>query len=91
MWEKWLARLAPADTAESVEREHIASVALVDRLKPFGNLSWIDQYASRYGILPQEAEKVRFDNFMPFIYLWKEQQEYQERYQIAAKSLKGDS
>lgn len=74
-----------------MERESIAVAAGVDKLKPLGNLSWIDQYAARYGVLPQDVEKIRFDNFMPFIYLWKEQAEYQERYQLKAKELRGDS
>jgi hypothetical protein len=76
---------------EQMERESIATAAGVDKLKPLANISWIDQYAHRYGMRPEDVEKVRFDNFIPFVYLWKEQGEYQERYQLKSKELRGDS
>lgn len=62
-------------------------MAKVERLEGLFDLSLIDRFAHRYGRLPREILSERTDDVLPFIFLWKEQDEYRERYAIAEKAL----
>ena len=87
-WEFYLQRLEPEKTNTNDERKNIAKAAMVERLNPFGDLSFVDRYAKAYGQLPRVVMKEKFGDVMPFILLWKEQAEYQDRYNEAEKALK---
>jgi hypothetical protein len=67
----------------------IAKLAKVEELNPLYDLSHVDQYARAYGQLPSTVMKIKFDDFIPFFYLWHKQGEYQERYNEQEKFIKG--
>jgi hypothetical protein len=52
----------------------------VGRLSPFADLSLINKFAERFGLDPDEVYNKSFDTVMNLHWLWKEQEEYQERY-----------
>lgn len=57
-------------------------MAQVGKLRKFDDLSLIGQYAQKFGMDPDEVfEKTSFDTLMNFHWMWKESDEYQERYQ----------
>lgn len=62
-------------------------MAKIERLEKLMDLSIIDKYAARYGKFPKEVMAERFDNVLPFLLLWKEQAEYQERHRNAERDL----
>jgi hypothetical protein len=63
-------------------------MAKVSRLEPLFDLAIIDKYGERFGKLPREILQERTDDVLPFLFLWKEQDEYRQRYQRAEKDLK---
>lgn len=57
-------------------------MAEVKRLRQFDDLSLIGRYAERFGLDPDYVfAKTRFDTLMAFTALWKEEEEYRERYE----------
>lgn len=57
-------------------------MAEVARLRTFDDLSLIGKYAERFSLDPDEVFwKTSFDTLMGFLVMWKEGEEYQERYQ----------
>lgn len=63
-------------------------MAKVSRLDPLFDLAIVDKYAERFGKLPREILQERTDDILPFLFLWKEQEEYRQRYAQAEKDLK---
>ena len=63
-------------------------MAKFSKLEPFFDLALIDRYAERYGRLPREILQERTDDVLPFLLLWKEQDEYKQRFQMAEQELK---
>jgi hypothetical protein len=51
----------------------------VARLEPLYSISIVDQYAKAYGVLPRIVQQEPFDEVFPFLFLWKEQDEFRER------------
>jgi hypothetical protein len=68
-------------------KQEVAKQAKVDKLDSLFDLSIIDRFAHRYGKLPREILTERTDDVLPFLFLWKEQEEYRERYASAEKAL----
>jgi hypothetical protein len=62
------------------KRGNIAKLAGVARLSPFADLSLINKFAERFSMDPDAVYNKSFDTVMNFHWLWKEQEEYQERY-----------
>lgn len=63
-------------------KKNVAQLAKINLLAPFDDLSLIDSYAKEFG---QDPDKVYYDTsfgtIMNFHIMWKEQREYNERYQ----------
>ena len=68
-------------------QEEVEKMAKVSRLEPFYGLSLIDKYAHRFGRLPREILQERTDDILPFVVLWKEQDEFLQRRQRAEQEL----
>lgn len=57
-------------------------MAEVRRLRPYDDLSMIGKYAERFGLDPDHVfAHTRFDTLMAFMAMWKEEEEYKERYE----------
>lgn len=50
------------------------------KLSPFADLSLISRFAERFSMDPDKVYLKSFDTVMNMHWLWKEQDEYQERY-----------
>lgn len=50
------------------------------RLSPFADLSLISKFAEKFGLDPDAVYQKSFDTVMNLHCLWKEQQEFEERY-----------
>lgn len=58
-------------------------MAKVHRLNGFDDLSLIDQYAQKFGLDPDWVyNHTPFGTLMNFVVMWKEQAEYNERFQF---------
>ena len=77
-----------SDSPANAERQLYAKEAGVDKLEPWTNLSWIDKYAKAYGILPRLVLSEKMGDVMPFLALWNQQNEYQERYIEVEKAMR---
>lgn len=56
-------------------------MAGVERLNGFDHLSLIGKYAERFGLDPNWVyHNASFNTVMNFLIMWKESDEYQERY-----------
>ena len=63
-------------------KKTIAQMARVQRLAPFQDLDIIDRYASRFGLDPDwVSENTSFGTLTNFLVKWKEQDEFNERFQ----------
>jgi hypothetical protein len=63
-------------------RRSVAALAKVNRLYPFDDLSLIDKYARRFGLDPDWVyHNTAFGTITGFHVMWKEQEEYQERFE----------
>lgn len=63
-------------------------MAEVHKLKKFDDLSIIGDYAERFARNPDQVFwDTSFDTVMHFLWKWKEQNEYQERYQFIYNEL----
>ena len=60
--------------------DQVAKMAKAGRLRGFNDLAYIDKYAARFGIDPDEVIKKSFLTVMNFLWMWKEQEEFQKRY-----------
>jgi hypothetical protein len=50
-------------------------------LTPFDDLSYIDKYAARFGMNPDDVyHDTSFDTVMAFATMWKETEEFNERF-----------
>jgi hypothetical protein len=59
----------------------VAHLAQVRKLRPFEDLDYIDQYASRYGLDPDWVyDHTSFGTIMNFAVKWKEEAEYRDRF-----------
>lgn len=66
-------------------------MAEVWRLKKFDDLSLIGTYAERFGLDPDHVfVNTSFDTLMHFLWKWKEESEYEERYQYIYRELMKD-
>lgn len=63
------------------KRENISKLANVAKLSPFADLSLINKFAKEFGLDPDAVYNKSFDTVMNIHWLWKEQDEFQERYQ----------
>lgn len=69
------------------QRLDTAKAAGVDRLLKFSDLSIIGTFAEKFSQDPDWVyENTSFDTIMNFIYMWKEQADYQERYLAKLKN-----
>lgn len=67
-------------------------MAEVQRLRPYDDLSLIGKYAERFGLDPDYVfVKTRFDTLMAFMAMWKEEEEYKERYEALYIEITKDS
>jgi hypothetical protein len=67
-------------------------MAEVEKLRKFDDLSLIGNYAERFGLDPDEVFiKTSFDTVIKFKWMWKESEEYQERYQYIYGELTKDN
>lgn len=59
----------------------MAKLAKVNRLNGFDDLSLIDRYAQKFGLNPDWVyENTSFGTIINFAIMWKEQDEYHERF-----------
>jgi hypothetical protein len=59
----------------------VAALAKVNRLQGYDDLSLIDRYAQRFGLDPDWVyDNTSFGTIINFAVLWKESDEYQERF-----------
>lgn len=64
------------------DKKEIAIASGVEKLNPFADLSLINSYSQAFGLNPDFVyTDVSFDTVINFSWLWKEQAEYNERYQ----------
>lgn len=64
-------------------RANVARLAKVHTLRPFHDLDFIDQYATRYGLDPDWVyDHTSFGTIMNFAYKWKLENEYRERFEF---------
>lgn len=81
IWKEARERLASDDTLDSSKkRSNIAKIANVARLAPFADLSLINKFAEKFGLDPDQVYLKEFDTVMNMHWLWREQEEFQERY-----------
>lgn len=67
-------------------------MAEVRRLHPFDDLSLIGNYAERFGLDPDYVfANTRFDTLIAFTVMWKEEDEYRERYEYLYTEVNKDS
>jgi hypothetical protein len=67
-------------------------MAEVEKLRKFDDLSLIGNYAERFGLDPDYvAENTSFDTVTKFTWMWKDNAEYQERYQYIYGELTKDN
>jgi hypothetical protein len=63
-------------------KANVANLAKVGRLVKFDDLSLIERYASKFGVDPDWVyDNTSFGTIANFAIMWKEMDEYQERYQ----------
>ena len=75
-------RLEPAETDEYKKRKTIANLAGVKKLAGYGDLNLIEAFAERFSLHPDDVyTDTSFDTIILFNEKWKNQAEYQERYQ----------
>lgn len=66
-------------------------MAQVHKLSPYDDLSLIGRYAERFGLDPDHVyHNTSFDTIMAFTVMWKEVDEYHERYTEYWKLLNGN-
>lgn len=58
----------------------IAEQAKVGRLSGFNDLAYIDKYAQNFSLDPDAVIKKSFNTVMNFLWMWKEQEEFEKRY-----------
>ena len=62
-------------------KANVAKLAKVHRLQPFDDLDLIDKYAARFGLDPDRVYyDTSFGTIINFMTKWKEQDEFQERF-----------
>lgn len=63
-------------------------MAEVRRLKPFDDLSLVGRYAERFGLDPDHVfSNTSFNTIIGFAHMWKEVDEYHERYSFIYNEL----
>jgi hypothetical protein len=72
--------LASSKSDAAKRNQEIAQASNVERLAPFADLSIINTFARNFGLDPDKVYLKDFDTVMNFMWLWKEQDEYQERF-----------
>ncbi len=74
--------MAPAETDDYKKRQTIAKLAGVKKLAGYADLNLIEAFAERFGLHPDDVyTDTSFDTIILFNEKWKNQAEYQERYQ----------
>lgn len=72
---------ANPDQPRAELKKNVAAMAKVGRLKKFDDLSIIGKYAEHFGLDPDYVfNNTSFDTVMYFMEMWKESDEYNERF-----------
>lgn len=62
------------------------------KLSGFDDLAMIGKYAERFGLDPDEVyHKTSFDTLINFLWMWKENDEYSERYFTIWQTLNSEA
>jgi len=63
-------------------KENVSRLAKVNKLSPFNDLSLIEKYATKFGQDPDWVyNNTSFGTIVNFAIMWKETQEFDERFQ----------
>jgi hypothetical protein len=65
----------------------VAKLARVDRLHGFADLSIIERYASKFAMDPDDVWEKPYKDVAIWVWKWKEDEEYQERFETVWKQV----
>lgn len=89
LWLDHNARMEPAKTEVNAHRATVSKMAQVDRLVGFADLSMVGKFAAAFGQHPDRIdEETSFDTVSNFLFMWKEQGEFDDRYAAIEKEMK---
>lgn len=82
IWNEARAALASDENQPGKEvRSNVARLAKVHLLRPYEDLSLIDQYAKAFSLDPDYVyDNTEFGSIMNFLIMWHKEDEYQARY-----------